>query len=250
MSDAVVTTADGAALVITLNRPDVKNAIDSALSIGVLQAFERLDSDDNLRVGVLTGSGGHFCAGLDLRDFARSGLPKGIGRVYRHGARKPLVAAVEGVALGGGLEMALVADLVVAADDATFGATEVRHGLFPGGGALLKLPRTMPLSKVAELALTGRPMSAQEAHDHGLVVELTPPGGALGAARELAATIAANAPLGVQAVKELLRSSVGLTEEEQWQAQLALVNAVFASDDAREGAAAFAEKRPPQWRGR
>jgi enoyl-CoA hydratase len=248
--DAVVTSVVGPILVITLDRPEVRHAINSDLSLGVLRALTQLDSDDDLRVGVITGSGGTFCAGLDLTEFARSGLPKGIGRVYRHGSRKPLVAAIEGVALGGGLELALVADLLVAASDATFGSPEVRFGLFPGGGALLKLPRTMPLAVVTRLALTGQPITAQTALEHGLVVEVTEPGGALAAAMDLAGMIARNAPLGVQAGKRLLRESPGLTENELWAAQLELINTVFTSEDAGEGARSFAEKRSPEWRGR
>jgi enoyl-CoA hydratase len=154
------------------------------------------------------------------------------------------------VALGGGLELALVADLLVAASDATFGSPEVRFGLFPGGGALLKLPRTMPLAVVTRLALTGQPITARTALEHGLVVEVTEPGGALAAAMDLAGMIARNAPLGVQAGKRLLRESPGLTENELWAAQLELINTVFTSEDAGEGARSFAEKRSPEWRGR
>lgn len=247
---AVRTSTEGSVLVITLDRPEVRNAIDSHLSLGVLEALGRLDDDADLRVGVLTGAGDDFCAGLDLRAFARAGLPEGIGKVFKHGARKPVVAAVEGVALGGGLEMALVADLVVAADDARLGASEVRWGLFPAGGTLFKLPRTMPRSVVNAMVLTGEPLDAAAALEHGLVVEVTPPGGALEAALRLARTIAANAPLGVQACKELLTMAPGMTDHELWRAQAGLVAKVYGSDDAREGAAAFAERRPPEWTGR
>jgi enoyl-CoA hydratase len=250
VSDAVETSALDDVLVITLNRPDARNAIDSAMSLGVLDALAQLDGDDELRVGVLTGAGGTFCAGMDLKAFAADGLPTKIDDVFRKGCTKPLVAAVEGVAVGGGLEMALIADLLVAASDARLGSTEVKFGLFPGGGALLRLPRHLPQSLVAELAFTGRLLSAQEAFAHGLVVRLSEPGDALEAALELAAAIARNAPLGVAAVKQLLRLAPGRTEEELWAEQRRLVDAVFHSEDAREGAQAFAEKRPPQWRGR
>ncbi|HEY6531922.1 MAG TPA: enoyl-CoA hydratase-related protein [Acidimicrobiales bacterium] len=250
MTDAVLSSRNGPLLHITLNRPDVRNAIDSSVSTGVLAALEELDSDDELRVGVLSGTGRTFCAGLDLRAFAEHGLPKRIGRLFRHEGRKPLVAAVEGAALGGGLELALVADLVVAADDALLGSPEVRFGLFPGGSALMKLPRTMPLAMVTRLALTGEPITARRAHELGLVVELTPPGGAVEAATGLATTIAANAPLGVQAALELLRRVPGRAPEELWQEQDQKVAEIFASDDAAEGARAFAERRPPRWTGR
>lgn len=250
MSDAVETSAVDEVLVITLNRPAARNAIDSAMSLGVLDALAALDGDASLRVGVLTGAGGTFCAGMDLKAFATDGLPTRIDDVFRKGCTKPLIAAIEGVAVGGGLEMALIADLLVASTDARFGSTEVKFGLFPGGGALLRLPRNLPQSLVAELAFTGRLLSAREALEYGLVVRVGEPGRTLDTALELAATIARNAPLGVQAVKQLLRLAPGRTEEEAWVEQRRLVDAVFHSEDAQEGARAFAEKRPPDWRGR
>lgn len=250
MAEAVETSALDDVLVITLNRPEVRNAIDSAMSLGVLSALAQLDGDDDLRVGVLTGAGGTFCAGMDLKAFASDGMPTKIDDVFRKGCTKPLVAAIEGVAVGGGLEMALIADLLVAASDARLGSTEVKFGLFPGGGALLRLPRHLPQSLVAELAFTGRLLSAQDAFEHGLVVRLSEPGDALETALELAAAIARNAPLGVAAVKQLLRLVPGRTEEELWIEQRRLVDAVFHSEDAQEGAQAFAEKRPPEWQGR
>jgi enoyl-CoA hydratase len=247
---AVLTATEGPVLVITLNRPHVKNAINSELSLGITDAFKRLDEDDELRVGVLTGAGGSFCAGMDLKAFADEGLPGGIDSIYLNGCRKPLVAAIEGFCLGGGLELALVADLLVATEDAKLGSPEVRFGLFPAGGALLRLPRHLPQSTVALLALTGEPMTALDAFRAGLVVRLCSSGGALDAAMELAASVARNAPLGLNAVKQLLRMVPGRTEEELWPHQLALVDTVFRSEDAREGARSFAEKRPPSWTGR
>jgi enoyl-CoA hydratase len=250
VAEAVETSALDDVLVITLNRPEARNAIDSAMSLGVLEALALLDGDDDLRVGVLTGAEGTFCAGMDLKAFATDGLPTHIDDVFRNGCAKPLIAAIEGIAVGGGLEMALIADLLVASADARLGSTEVKFGLFPGGGALLRLPRTLPQSLVAELAFTGRLLSAQEAHAHGLVVRVCEPGRTLDTALELAAAIARNAPLGVAAVKRLLRMAPGRTEEELWAEQRRLVDAVFHSEDAAEGAQAFAEKRPPQWSGR
>jgi enoyl-CoA hydratase len=247
---AVLTSVVGRVLVITLNRPHVRNAIDSALSLGVLDALARLDADDDLRVGVLTGTGGSFCSGMDLKAFARSGLPEGVDTIFRDGCRKPLVAAIEGVAVGGGLELALIADLIVAANNATFGSPEVRFGLFPGGGALLRLPRHLPQSLVAELALTGEPLTADAALTHGLIVRMCEPGRAVDVALELAASIARNAPLGIDAVKRMLRLAPGRTEEELWPAQRELVDAVFHSEDAQEGARAFSERRAPEWTGR
>jgi enoyl-CoA hydratase len=220
------------------------------LSLGVLDAIAHLDADDGLRVGVLTGAGGSFCAGMDLNAFAESGLPERIDDVFRNGCQKPLIAAIEGVAVGGGLELALIADLLVAAKDARLGSPEVKFGLFPGGGALLRLPRHLPQSLVTALALTGEPLSAQSALEHGLIVRMSEPGGALDAALELAGAIARNAPLGVDAATRLLRMAPGRTEEELWTEQRKLVDSVFDSEDAREGARAFAEKRPPEWTGR
>ncbi len=187
---------------------------------------------------------------MDLKAFAVSGLPARVDELFRERCRKPLIAAIEGVALGGGLELALVADLLVAARDARLGSPEVRFGLFPGGGALLRLPRLLPLSVVTEMAMTGEPIDATAAFDHGLVARLCDPGRALEVALELASSIARNAPLGVDAVKQLLRSASGRPEGEAWQDQRALVDAVFHSQDAAEGARAFAERRTPEWQGR
>ena len=250
MSDVVETSALDDVLVITLNRPEARNAIDSAMSLGVLDALATLDNDDSLRVGVLTGADGTFCAGLDLKAFATDGLPARIDDVFRLGCTKPLIAAIEGVAVGGGLEMALIADLLVASEDARLGSTEVKFGLFPAGGALLRLPRHLPQSLVAELAFTGRLISAREDLEHGLVVRVCVPGRTLETALELSTAIARNAPLGVQAVKQLLRLVPGRSEDELWSEQRTLADAVFHTEDAQEGARAFAEKRPPEWRGR
>ena len=248
--EAVQTAVVDRILLITLNRPAVRNAIDSEVSLGVLAAFRALDADEDLRVGVLTGAGGSFCAGMDLKAFARHGLPEKIDTVLRYGCRKPLIGAIEGIAVGGGLELALTADLLVASADARFGSPEVKFGLFPGGGALLRLPRHLPQSVVTELALTGDLLTAQAALDHGLVVRLCKTGQTLDTALELAAAIARNAPLGVDAALQLLRTAPGRTEDEMWEEQLKLVDAVFHSEDAQEGARAFAEKRPAQWQGR
>jgi enoyl-CoA hydratase len=187
---------------------------------------------------------------MDLKEFSRAGLPERIDDVFRAGCRKPLIAAVEGVAFGGGLELALIADLLVGASDATFGSPEVKFGLFPGGGALLRLPRHLPLSIVTEMALTGEPLSAPRALEHGLIVRMCQPGQALDTALELAKAIARNAPLGVAAAKRMLQLGPGTPEDEAWPAQRALVDAVFHSEDAQEGARAFAERRPPHWAGR
>ena len=252
MSEAtvVLTEVVDRTLVITLNRPAVRNAFDSQLSLGVLAAFRTLDADPDLRVGILTGSGGSFCAGMDLKAFARDGLPEKIDTVLHYGCQKPLIAAIEGIAVGGGLELALTADLLVASTDARFGSPEVKFGLFPAGGALLRLPRHLPQSLVTEMTLTGELISAQTAFEHGLIVRLCENGHALDTALELAVAIARNAPLGIDASLKLLRRAPGRTEDELWEEQLELVSSVFHSEDAQEGAHAFAEKRPAQWQGR
>ena len=250
MRETVLTSSVERIRVITLNRPEARNAIDSDLSQGVFDALAALDADDEVRVGVLAGAGDDFCAGMDLKAFARAGLPAKVDALLRHGCKKPLVAAIEGVAVGGGLELALIADLLVGSSTARFGSPEVKFGLFPGGGALLRLPRHLPQSLVVELALTGRLISAETAYQHGLLARLCEPGAALDTALELARAIAATAPLGVAAAKQLLRRVPGRNEDELWEEQVALVDAVFHSEDAQEGARAFAEKRDPRWTGR
>jgi enoyl-CoA hydratase len=250
MADAVLTETRGRVLLITLNRPEAMNAIDTDLAQGVLAAVTQLDSDDGLTAGVMTGAGRGFCAGMDLKAFAKSGPPKGMGEFFRDGARKPLIAAIEGFCLAGGLEMALSCDLLVAANNVKFGIPEAGVGLFAGGGALIRLPGRVGVMRAMEMALTADPISAEEAHAIGLVSRLTEPGKALDAAIELAERIARNAPLSVAASKDIIRGTQGLTEAEAWDYQLPLFNSVFTSEDAKEGPRAFAEKRAPEWSGR
>jgi enoyl-CoA hydratase len=240
-------------LIITLNRPDAMNAINQALSIQLAAALTELDNNDSLSVGVLTGAGRGFSAGMDLKEFVDSGLPtaddRGFAGITERGAEKPLIAAVEGFALAGGLEVALSADLIVAAKGAKFGIPEVGVGLFAGAGALLRLPRLLPYSQAMKMALTGKPILAEQAYDYGLVAELAEKGEALNQAIELANTIAKNAPLGLAASKQIIREMQGRTEAEFWQFQQAQLDKVFNSEDGAEGATAFAEKRAPNWKG-
>jgi enoyl-CoA hydratase len=245
----VVEEVNGRVLVITLNRPDARNSIDSAITAGLASAFSRLDEDPGLTVGVLTGANGTFCAGMDLKAFAAVGPPKGLNRLLINGSSKPLVAAIEGAALGGGLELALLCDLLVAADNARLGLPEVRVGLFAAGGGLIRLPARVPLGVALELALIGEQLSGEEAFRHGLVSRVSPAGGSLEVALELAGKIAVNAPLAVAASKRVLRASAGQTEAELWDLQAPLGKAVFTSNDAKEGPRAFAQKRPPEWTG-
>jgi enoyl-CoA hydratase len=249
VSDAVLVEQRGRVLVATLNRPDQRNAINSDIGVGLADFARQLDDDADLTVGVLTGAGAGFCAGMDLKAFAAEGPPKGLQRFFEHGSRKPLVCAVEGFALAGGLEVALVCDLVVAAAGAKFGIPEVGVGLFAAGGGLLRLPRRLPYGLAAELALTADPIAAEEAHRHGLVNRVVEPGQALDAALVLAERIARNAPLAVAASKHLLRAAAAATEEEFWELQAPLFEQVFTSSDAKEGPRAFAEKLAPSWTG-
>lgn len=246
---AVLTEARGRVLVITLNRPDAMNAINTALSQGLLRAVEELDTNPDLTVGVLTGAGRGFCSGMDLKAFASEGPPIGMDQFIRNGARKPLIAAIEGFALAGGLELALSCDLLVAAAGVKIGIPEVNVGLFAAGGGLLRLPRVLPYAVAMELALTADPITAEQAHAYGLVARVAEKGAALETALTLAERIAKNAPLGVAASKQLVKMSLDVTEAEFWEAQKPLVAKVFTSNDAKEGPRAFAEKRAPNWSG-
>lgn len=254
MPDEVVVERHGAVQVITLNRPQVKNALDAAVAAGVAAAVDELDESDDLRVGVLTGAGGTFSAGMDLKAFLRGESPaikgRGLCGITITPPRKPLIGAVEGWALAGGFELLLACDLVVAARTARFGVPEVKRSLVAAGGAAFLLPRRVPFALALELLLTGEPFDAERAASAGLVNRLTDEGGALEGALQLASAIAANGPLAVAATKRIARSSADWTLEEGWAKQAEIVRPVFASDDAKEGATAFAEKRAPVWRGR
>ncbi len=253
MANEVTTEIRERVMIIRLNRPDAMNAVNQALSDQLAAALDQLDSDTSVSVGVLTGEGRGFCAGMDLKEFVSKGLPtgadRGFGGIVERGPKKPLIAAVEGFALAGGLELALSTDLIVAAKGAKFGIPEVGVGLFAAAGALLRLPRVLPYGRAMKMALTAEPMLAEEAHQFGLVAELSEKGGALEAAIDLANRIARNAPLGLIASKELIREMQGRTEAEFWEFQAAQVDTVFNSADGKEGATAFAEKRAPNWTG-
>ena len=253
-SDAVLTERHDGVLVITINRPEAKNAVNGAVAAGIAAGLDELDADDDLRVGVLTGAGGVFSAGMDLKAFLTGEVPviegRGLGGLTEAPPRKPLIAAVEGWALAGGFEMVLACDLVVAAETARFGVPEVTRGLVAGAGAALLLPQRIPRTIALELLLTGEPVDAPRAADLGLVNRLTPEGGALDGALALAATIAANGPLAVAVTKQIATSAPDWSTAEGWQQQSELMLPVFTSEDAQEGATAFAEKRAPVWKGR
>ncbi len=254
MSDEVLVERGGAVQVITINRPQARNALDAAVARGVAAAVDELDGSDELRAAVLTGAGGFFSAGMDLKAFLRGETPaiegRGLCGITRTPPRKPLVAAVEGWALAGGFELVLACDLVVAARTARFGVPEVTRGLVAAAGGALQLPRRVPRALAMELLLTGQPVDAPRAAAMGLVNRLTDEGGALAGALELAGAVAANAPLAVQVSAALARGSADRTDGEGWSWQDELVAPVLAGEDAREGAAAFAEKRRPVWQGR
>ncbi|MEU7815160.1 crotonase/enoyl-CoA hydratase family protein [Pseudonocardia sp. NPDC049154] len=252
--DVVLTERRGRVLVVTLNRPHVRNAVNEAAAHGVAAAADLLDADDELRVGVLTGAGGTFCSGMDLKAFLTGEIPRiegrGLAGIAITPPRKPLIAAVEGWALAGGCEIALACDMIVAARDARFGLPEVTRSLAAGGGGLLRLPERIPANLAMEHILTGDPFGAEAAAAWGLVNRLTEPGDALAEALVLAERIAANGPLAVQASKDVLVRGRYWSREERWARQAEFTESVLHSEDAKEGARAFAERRTPVWRGR
>jgi enoyl-CoA hydratase len=220
----------------------------------VAAAVDLLDADPELSVGVLTGAGGVFSAGMDLKAFAQGTLPilpgRGFGGLTRAPVRKPLVAAVEGWALGGGFEMVLACDLIVAAENARFGLPEVTRGIVPAEGGLVRLPHRIPYHAAAQLLFTGEALSASDAARYGLVNQLTAAGKALDSALDLAERVAKNAPLALAAVKQVMRVTQGLNEADAFQRQDELTAGLATSEDAHEGALAFVQKRPPVWHGR
>jgi enoyl-CoA hydratase len=252
-SEVLVTHEDGIQI-ITINRPEARNAMTLAAAKAIAAALDELDGRADLRIGILTGAGGTFCAGMDLKGFLRGERPslpdRGFGGLTRKPPCKPLIAAVEGYALAGGFELVLACDLVVAAETAQFGVPEVKRGLAATAGGLVRLPRQLPYRIALELALTGDMFPARRAYEYGLINRLTPTGGALEEARKLALAIASNGPLSVAASKRVMVESQDWSSEEVWDRQAALTEHVFTSADAREGSAAFAEKRKPVWQGK
>jgi enoyl-CoA hydratase len=253
-TEPVLTERRGNVLLITLNRPEVRNAVNAALAEGIGNALDELDADDGLSVGVLTGTGGFFCAGMDLGAFVKGESPwfadRGFAGIAQRAARKPLIAAIEGFAVAGGMEIALACDLIVAARGAKMGIPEAKRSLVAAGGALLRLPRRMPYHVVMELALTGDAVPAERFHEFGVVNSLAEPGSAVEVALELAERVAKNGPLALIASKRILQEQFDWSSAEMWEKQGAISGPVFASEDAKEGANAFKEKRDPVWQGR
>ncbi|WP_406465882.1 crotonase/enoyl-CoA hydratase family protein [Streptomyces sp. NBC_00111] len=254
MSDLVLTSFEDGVAVVTINRPEARNAVNRAVADAVAEAVDQLDARDDLVVGVITGGGGTFCAGADLKALAageRSGIPgRGFCGITETPPTKPLIAAVEGYALGGGTELALACDLIVASGTAKFGLPETKRGLIAAGGGLVRLPRRIPYAVAMQYALTGALLPAQRAYELGMVNALTSEGGALDGALSLAREIAANGPLAVRASKQIVTESADWAADEVWARNRVACEPVFASADAKEGARAFAEKRAPRWSGR
>lgn len=246
---AVLTERRDRVLLITLNRPDAMNAINGALSTGLVEAVAELDGDPSLTAGVLTGNGRGFCSGMDLKAFARGEDIGPMMQFIREGSEKPLIGAIEGFALAGGLELALACDLLVAAEGVKLGIPEAGVGLFAAGGGLLRLPSRVGYGKAMEMALTADPITAEEGHEYGLIARLTAKGGAVDEAIALAERVARNAPLAVAASKQLIQATQGATDDEFYDIQAPLSAKVFNSNDAAEGPRAFAEKRTPDWTG-
>lgn len=243
--------------IVTLNRPAQRNAVDAAVTAALRAALERFESDEQALVAILTGSGETaFCAGMDLKAFAAGegpsilGGPGGFGGFTHHPRTKPVIAAVNGAALAGGCELVLACDLVVAAGHATFGLPEVKRGLFATSGGVLRLPRLIPRNVAMELLLTGETIDAETARGLGLVNHVAPPGRLLDTALDLARLICANAPLAVRETLALARAAFALPEQELRQRNEAAWERTVATEDAREGPRAFAEKRPARWQGR
>ena len=255
---------DGHVLTLRMNRPERKNAFSPNMLGRMAEAWDRADSDDDVRVVVLTGSETVFCAGADLKAmgqppaeddeyakrFAADGTLAWKALLRRHRLTKPLIAAVEGPAIAGGTEILQATDIRVAGESATFGVAEVRRGLFPLGGSTVRLRRQIPFTVAAELLLTGRTISAQQALEHGLIGSVVPDGTALKRAYEIADEIAANGPLAVKAVLRSLKETEGLPEQQALEVELGIGMPVFATQDAQEGPRAFAEKRAPVFVGK
>jgi enoyl-CoA hydratase/carnithine racemase len=255
VSDLVLFEVVDRVALITLNRPERRNAIDLPTAEAMDAALTQLDDRDDVAVGVITGNGPVFSAGMDLKAVAAGGprpiVPgRGAFGIAERPPVKPLIAAVEGAALAGGFEIALACDLIVAANNCQFGLPEVKRGLAAAAGGATRLPQRIPYSHAMRMILTGEPITAHRAYELGLVVELTPPGGALSAARTLAAAIAVNAPLAVRTSKQVVTLVQGKSFDEAFELQRPLMQLIRESSDASEGAKAFAEKREPKWTGK
>jgi enoyl-CoA hydratase len=252
-TDQVLVEQHDRVLHVALNRPQARNAVDRALADTLESVIDAFDADSELGAMVLSGNGPAFCAGMDLKAFARGESPRtdrrGFAGLTAIPPDKPLLAAVEGPALGGGFELVLACDLVIAGTGARFGLPEVTRGLIASSGGVMRLPERIPHNRALEMMLTGDPIDAEQAHALGLVNRVVDAGQALATALELATRIAANGPMAVRAVKQVVRQAPGWAPDERFARQDEIADVIRASDDAREGALAFTEKRPPRWSG-
>lgn len=243
---------DGIA-VITINRPEARNAVDRETALAVEAAVKEVNANPEIRCAVITGAGGNFCAGMDLKAFLRGEIVRlpetGFAGVTQSDLQKPFIAAVEGYALAGGFEIMLACDMVVASQSAKFGLTEVKRGLVANAGGLVRLPRQMPIKLATEFVLTGEIFPVERLADAGLINRVVPEGSALSEAIALAKVIAANGPMAVSISRQVLNESLEWPANELFERQFAITAPVFVSQDAKEGAAAFAEKRVPVWKG-
>ncbi len=253
MADEVTVEVDAPIAVITINRPQARNAVNEAVATTVAAAIDELDARRDVAIMILTGAGGTFCAGMDLKGVLAgensTAGGRGFGGITERPPATPIIAAIEGYALAGGFELALACDLIVASEEATFGLPEVTRGLVAGAGGLLRLPSRVPYHLAMEVALTGGHFPAARLHQAGLINRLVPAGEALAVARSLAAELARNAPLALAATKRIIVESADWPSSEAFARQNEIVGPIFTSADAIEGAAAFAQKRPPVWRG-
>lgn len=254
MEQPLLVEKNGPVLVLTLNRPEAKNAATYELACAMADALDELERNDELRLGIITGAQGNFCTGMDLKGFLAGKRPSIPGRgfcaVTEAPPKKILIAAVEGYALAGGFELALACDLIVASKEAKFGLPEVKRGLVAAAGGLLRLPKRLPYHVAMEFILTGKMLTADLALQHGLVNRLCEPGQALAEALALGEEIALNGPLALMASKRIVRESADWSESDMFDRQREITAPVFESEDAKEGARAFAEKRKPVWKSR
>ena len=242
--------------VVKINRPEARNAVNGAVAQGIEDAIDKIEADDSIWVGILTGEPPVFCAGADLKEInsgnagALQTQRGGFGGITQRERTKPIIAAVDGPALAGGTEIVLSCDLVVASTTATFGIPEVKRSLVAAAGGLFRLPRKIPFNIAMELALTGDPIAAELAHHHGLVNRLCEPGQALDTAIALAEQICANAPVAVRETRKIVLEATTAPDEIGWKMSMEGMAKAMSSEDFSEGLTAFIEKRPPKWAGR